>query len=118
MVSYKGFDVKCITMLCAEGAVDEIQVGDFVTADGTGYAYLTQEGKPFVGVVVAVKDNYYTVQVSGYYEIKYVGEALPVYARLVANKRKILQNGGSTAAAPYRTVLWVDSVEQRAGILI
>ena len=118
MVSYKGFDVKCITMTCLNPEPDKIEVGDYVTADQSGNALLAQEGKPFVGVVVAVKDNYYTVQVSGYYEIKYVGEALPVYARLVANKRKILQNGGSTAAAPYRTVLWVDSVEQRAGILI
>lgn len=118
MVSYKGFDVKCITMACVDALADNIEVGDFVTADQSGNAFLAQEGKPFVGVVVAVKDNFYTVQVSGYYEIKYAGEALPVYARLVANKRKILQNGGSTVTAPYRTVLWVDSVEQRAGILL
>lgn len=118
MVSYKGFDVKCITMTCVDALPDNIEVGDFVTADQSGNAFLAQEGKPFVGVVVAVKDNYYTVQVGGYYEIKYAGEALPVYARLVANKRKILQNGGSTVTAPYRTVLWVDSAEQRAGILL
>ena len=118
MVSYKGFDVKCITMTCLNSEPEKIEVGDYVTADQSGNALLAQEGKPFVGVVVAVKDNYCTVQVSGYYEIQYAGEVLPAYARLVANKRKILQNGGSTAAAPYRTVLWVDSVEQRAGILI
>lgn len=118
MVSYKGFDVKCITMTCLNPEPEKIEVGDFVTADQSGNALLAQDGKPFVGVVVAVKDNYYTVQVSGYYEIQYAGEALPVYARLVVNRRKILHNGGSTAAAPYRTVLWVDSAEQRAGILI
>lgn len=118
MVSYKGFDVKCITMTCVDAVPDNIEVGDFVTADQSGNAFLAQEGKPFVGVVVAVKDNYYTVQVSGYYEIKYVGEALPVYARLVANKRKILQNNASTGAAPYRTVLWVNSSEHKAGILL
>ena len=118
MVSYKGFDVKCITMTCVDGVPDNIEVGDYVTVDQWGNAFLAQEGKPFVGVVVAVKDNYYTVQVSGYYEINYAGEPLPLYARLVANKRKILQNGGSTAIAPCRTVLWVDSSEQRAGILL
>ena len=118
MVSYKGFDVKCITMTCINAEPDKIEVGDYVTADQSGNALLAQEGKPFVGVVVAVKDNYCTVQVSGYYEIKYVGEALPVYARLVANKRKILQNNASTGAAPYRTVLWVNSSEHKAGILL
>ena len=38
MVSYKGFDVKCITMTCLNSEPEKIEVGDYVTADQSGNA--------------------------------------------------------------------------------
>ncbi len=117
MVSYNGFDTKYITMQCVNAQPDDIKVGDFVKVSENGDVFLADVGKPFIGVVVGVSENYYTVQTSGYCEIEFVGETLPMYARLTLNKRGVLQTGTGTDA-PLRKVLWVNKSENHAGIIL
>ncbi len=117
MVSYNGFDTKYITMQCINSTPDDIKVGDFVKTSENGDVFLADAGKPFFGVVVGVNENYYTVQISGYYEAQYVGDTLPMFSRLVMNKRGILQISTGTDA-PLRKVLWVNKDENRAGIIL
>lgn len=117
MVSYKGFDTKYITMQCVNAVPEKIKVGDFVKVDENGDALLADIGKAFIGIVVGVNDNYYTVQTSGYCEVRFAGETLPMYARLTVNQRGIVQVGTGTDA-PLRKVLWVDRVENHAGIIL
>ncbi|MDO4363687.1 MAG: hypothetical protein Q4C99_04095 [Clostridia bacterium] len=117
MVSYNGFDTKYITMQCINSQPDDIKVGDFVKVNDTGDALLAEAGKTFIGVVVGVNENYYTVQIGGYCEVQFAGETLPMYARLTINKRGVVQVGTGTDA-PFRKVLWVDKSENRAGIIL
>ncbi|WP_297131017.1 hypothetical protein [uncultured Eubacterium sp.] len=119
MISYNGFDTKYITM---EGLYDDpkrLKIGDFVKVTDEGTVDLADPNKPFFGMVVGNNDNYYTVQVSGYAEIDFAGAGLPMYARLIVNKRGTLQNSTSTTYdAPLRKVIWVDKNENRAGVIL
>lgn len=117
MVSYKGFDTKYITMQCVNAKPDNIKVGDFVKVNENGDVFLADIGKAFIGIVVGINDNYYTVQISGYCEVRFAGETLPMYARLTVNQRGIVQVGTGTDA-PLRKVVWVDRVENHAGVIL
>ncbi|MCI6254289.1 hypothetical protein [Eubacterium coprostanoligenes] len=117
MVSYKGFKTKCITMQAEDMGHCDIKIGDFVRADENGYVILAGVGKPFLGIVVGVNDSFFTVQVSGYAEIKFAGEVLQMYSKLIMNKRGYVQYSAN-AEAPYVTVLWVSRPDARAGIIL
>ena len=117
MVSYKGFDTKYITMQCVNAMPHKINVGDFVKINENGNVFLAEAGEAFIGIVVGINDNYYTVQTSGYCEVRFAGETLPMYARLTLNQRGIVQVGTGTDA-PLRKVLWVDRSDNRAGVIL
>ena len=61
--------------------------------------------------------RFFTVQVSGYAEIKFAGEVLQMYSKLIMNKRGYVQYSAN-AEAPYVTVLWVSRPDARAGIIL
>ena len=115
MISYKGFKTNYITMKARDMSQCDIKIGDFVRADEKGYVILADPGKPFLGIVVGINDSFFTVQVSGYAEIKFSGEVLQMYSKLIMNKRGYVQYSAN-AEAPYVTVLWVSRPDARAGI--
>lgn len=117
MVSYNGFDAKYITMQNTEGGAEDVKIGDFVKVEENGVINLAAAGETFIGIVVGINGDYFTVQVSGYAEVKFEGETLAMYSRLVLNTRGKLQSEATTDA-PLRRVLWVDRVERKAGIII
>lgn len=88
MVSYKGFDTKYITMQCVNAKPDNIKVGDFVKVNENGDVFLADVGEAFIGIVVGINDNYYTVQTSGYCEVRFAAETLPMYARLILKPKR------------------------------
>lgn len=117
MVSYRGFDTKYITMQCLIAEPDDIKIGDFVKLTNDGDVKLAANGEAFIGVVVAVRDTYYTIQVSGYAEISYMGNVPTMYTKFAVGKRGII-TVDTTATTPLYRVIWVDKNENRAGILL
>ncbi|MDO4363443.1 MAG: hypothetical protein Q4C99_02870 [Clostridia bacterium] len=117
MVSYNGFDAKYITMQCLHTIPEKISVGDMVSVNNYGDVIPTKDNTAFLGVVTAINDGYYTVQVGGYVELKASGDDLPMFSRLVINQNKAIMHS-TTVDAPFRRVLWYDKNVRRAGIIL
>lgn len=117
MVSYNGFDAKYITMQCLHTIPEKISVGDFVSVNNYGDVILTKGNETFLGIVTAINDGYYTVQVGGYVEVKASGDELPMFSKLVINQNKAVIHS-TTVEAPLRRVLWIDKETRRAGIIL
>lgn len=117
MVSYNGFDAKYITVQGVALNSENVKIGDFIKIDKNGQATLAEVNKPFLGIVVGINAEYFTVQVSGYIEVRYEGATMPMYSKLVVGGRSSVQNLTS-AEVPYRKVVWLDNVNNRAGIIL
>lgn len=117
MVSFKGFDTKYITMQCLVVEPDELKIGDFVKITNDGDVKLAGNGEAFFGIVVAVRDTYYTIQVSGYAEIAYAGTVPTMYSKFAVGSRGVATTD-TTVTAPLCRVVWVDRNNNRAGILL
>ena len=111
METYKFKDIDFLI------TTDKKKIVPFVKINENGNVFLADIGKAFIGIVVGINDNYYTVQTSGYCEVRFAGETLPMYARLTVNQRGIVQVGTGTDA-PLRKVLWVDRSDNRAGVIL
>lgn len=113
MVSFNGFDEKVLTF---NGT--DITEGAPVTVKDNGMVENSANSDEFVGVCSGcVNNSYVTVQVSGYMELKYSGEAPKLgYTALAANG-----NGGVKSSASGKNVcrvLKVDTENSTVGFIL
>lgn len=117
-VSYLGYDAKCITM--EKNADSIIEVGDFVCLEDDGYHIKRcLNGGSFIGIVKCVRENFVTVQIGGYCEVKYEGMKDPTIGHIKLNcgdKTTVILDG-SDAPNRYRTVLKLDKTNKIIGFL-
>ncbi len=112
MISYNGFNEGVLTFKDTD-----TKVGYPVDISESGLTRNAESGKDFIGVCVSKDNDYITVQVCGYIEMKYTG-TLPNYGyqALVSNG-----SGGvkaSTATTKLYKVLKVDTANNIIGFII
>ena len=117
-VSYNGFDVKHITF--EKKPTTTLNVGDLVITNASGYIEKAIANTSFFGVVTCVRDNFVTVQVSGYAELPYTGSTAPVgMCKLYSNGAGGVTVDSSTGTSnPARKVLKQDSNNKIVGIIL
>lgn len=117
-VSYNGFDVKHITF--EKQSSTEIKVGDLVITNAQGYLEKAASSSPFFGVATCVRDNFVSVQVSGYVELDYTGSTVPSgMCKLYSNGAGGVSVDSSTAASnPARMVLKADTANKKIGMIL
>ncbi len=113
MISFNGFDEKVLTF---NGI--GVKAGALVTVKDNAAVENSAASEDFIGVCVGcVNDSYVTVQVSGYMELPYSGEAPALgYTALVANG-----NGGVKASSSGKNVcrvLKIDTVNSKVGFIL
>lgn len=117
-VSYNGFDVKCITF--EKKPSTQIIAGDLVAQGSDGYIEKVSANAPFFGVASCVRDNFVTVQISGYAELEYTGSSAPSgLCKLVSNGAgKVSVDSSSTSVNPARMVLKHDEAAKKIGVVL
>lgn len=113
MISFNGFDEKVLTFN-GTGVTE----GALVTLKDSAMVENSANSEEFIGVCVGcVNDSYVTVQVSGYMELKYSGEAPKLgYTALVANGTDGVK--ASSSGKNVCRVLKVDTVNSTVGFIL
>ncbi len=112
-MSYRGYDVNCITMI-RDSLYDQLIGTVIFNADGK--VTKAGNGAEIFAVAIANRNSYITVQTRGYVELHYTG-AVPTYGRC---KLACDGNGGvtqSSSASPH-TVLKIDEANKMVGFII
>ncbi|MBQ7202863.1 MAG: hypothetical protein IJS03_02465 [Eubacterium sp.] len=113
-ISHKGYETKCLTFETGE----TITAGELVTVNSLGQAVKTSNGGNFVGVCIAVRNGYASVQVEGYVELPYSGSAPSVgLATLVSDSNANIKAGGENDVVYYK-VLKRDTTNKIVGFIL
>lgn len=113
MVSYKGFNEKCLTFKNTK-----VKKGDLVAIKMDGVAEIANDNANFVGLCVDDShEGYVTVQVSGYVELPYTGTRPDMnYSAFLSNG-----NGGVKYESDGRIifkVLKIDASKNTVGFIL
>ena len=112
-ISYRGFNSNVITI----ETNGEIGKSTPVTVKSTDLCNAANDGENFVGIAVCQRDNLASVQIEGYVEVKYSGNAPATgYTKLCADGKGGVKS--STSASIFYKVLMVDSANNLVGFIL
>ena len=110
---FNGFASECITIPCKS----TVKKGDPISLDNSSNAFTGYDGTEFMGVCHQVRDNYASVALKGYAELKYEGEAPIIgFNKLVCGAGgtvKVDNNVGRSVM-----VVAVDTAEKLVGVIL
>lgn len=117
MVSFNGYNTKVITAI-TEMTKEEVESP--ITFGNDSRVSAAGDGQDFLGICVAVRDMYCSVQTDGYVELTYQGTA-PKYGfvNLVSTDGKAVKVAeASKATGVLRRVIKVDEDNKTVGFLL
>lgn len=117
-IKFNGYDTNCVTMKLIEG--NTVEKGALVTVNDLGYAIEVNDNEVFFGFVTDVNGEYASVQTKGYFEIDAgEGELLKAGAHyLLASGNAVVKDTQKTETNYVRTIIKVDNINRKYGIIL
>ncbi len=113
-ISYRGYEANTITFEAGEG----LAIGMPVTVGATGAAVPADEDDYFIGICTAIRNEWASVQTSGYTEVAYSGDAPSLgLSALTADGEGAVKAGEEGSLALYK-VLKTDTAAGTVGFIL